>query len=339
MMRTAGLTAARAWSLAAVALITSAGSLALAGQAIARTTIQTITSSNWSGYAAHGSGAKFDDVHGRWRVPSARCTQGDQSFSSFWVGIGGYSVSSTGLEQDGIEVDCKTDGTESVSAWYELLPAGPHTVKLPVQSGDLVSASVHVDGTEVTVTIADLTSQRSFSKTIHDTKVDDTSAEWIAEAPENCTSDTNCSVLPLADFGKLRFRDTTATTTAGVTSGISDGDWTTTRLLLGYRKQGTAFVARSGRATATPTSLTADRRSFAVTWDGTTSDTATTGTSGTTSGTGAGGAAGTGSGSGPGTGSGAGSSGSPGSQGGTGTPGAPGGGGPGGAPSGGTGGS
>jgi hypothetical protein len=268
MMRFAGLTAVRASSLTAAALATGAGALALAGQAQAETTIHTITSSNWSGYAAHGSGAKFESVHGRWRVPTAACDEGDQTFSSFWVGIGGYSTKSTGLEQDGIELDCKSDGTEAVSAWYELLPAGPHTVKLTVHSGDLISAAVHLDGSEVTLTIDDLTSDESFSKTVHDSDVDDTSAEWIAEAPEDCTTDTNCSVLPLADFSRLRFTNATATTTSGVTSAISAGDWNTTKLLLGYRKQGSAFVARSDGATATPTALTNDHRSFCITWAG-----------------------------------------------------------------------
>ena len=278
MIRFTSFRAVRASRRIAAAVATAGGALALPGVAAAAVSTNTITSSNWSGYAAHGSGAKFDNVSGRWRVPAADCVQGEQTFSSFWVGIGGYDTNSTGLEQDGIELDCKSNGTESLSAWYELLPAGPHTLRLTVRTGDLIAASVHVEGTLVTIILTDRTRHESFSKTVRDSKIDDTTAEWIAEAPENCTSDTDCGVLPLADFRRLRFTDATATTTGGVTSGISTGHWTTSRLLLGYSKREGAFIAKSGEATATPSSLRNGNRVFAVTWHGSQSSTGVAGT-------------------------------------------------------------
>jgi hypothetical protein len=248
-------------------LATLAGTLVLAAPAAAATST-TVTSQNWSGYAAHGSTTKFETVSARWRVPAATCVKGEQTFSSFWVGIGGYSTDSDGLEQDGTELDCNLDGTQTVSAWYELLPAAPHTVNMTVTSGDLIAASVHVTGAEVTLTITDLTRGTTFTRTVKDSNVDDTSAEWIAEAPSDCSSDSDCTVLPLADFGAVRFSNASATTTAGVTSGIATRHWTTTKLLLGYEQQNASFVALSSGASATPTALGKASREFEVAWSG-----------------------------------------------------------------------
>jgi hypothetical protein len=280
MTRNARFRAARPAGLVSAALAIVAAAFALTGSAAAATTSNTVTSENWSGYAAHRSTVTFSNVSGRWRVPAATCVTGERAFSSFWVGIGGYALHSTGLVQDGIELDCNADGTQSASAWYELLPAGPHTIQMSVRSGDLITASVHDNADLVTVRIDDLTQRESFSKTVRDGKADDTSAEWIAEAPEDCTTGNSCSVLSLADFGTVRFSDATATTTAGVTSGVSTSRWTTTKLLLGYKKNGSAFVARSAGASATTSALTDRDRRFAVTWSGTQQSTSTSGSGG-----------------------------------------------------------
>jgi hypothetical protein len=269
----------------AAALAAAAGSLAFAGPATAATAQSTTTtSSNWSGYAAHGSSATFKAVSARWRVPAATCEKDQQSFSAFWVGIGGYDENSTGLEQDGTELDCNANGTESVSAWYELLPAAPHTVSLTVSSGDLMSASVRIAGKSVTLKINDLTTHKSFTKTVRDSDIDDTSAEWIAEAPSDCSSDSDCEVLPLADFGAVRFSNASATTTAGVTSGVETSRSTTTKLLLGYKEEGTDFVASSDSGIATPSALTDGNREFTVAWSGTTTSTGSSGSTGSGSG-------------------------------------------------------
>jgi hypothetical protein len=260
---------------------------AFATEPAAAAASNSVPSQNWSGYAAHGDGAKFSTVSAHWRMPAADCVKGEQSFSSFWVGIGGYSLTSTALEQDGAELDCNADGTESLSAWYELLPAGPHTVKMTVKAGDLISATVHVVGHEVTMKLSDLTRHESFSKTVTASDIDTSSAEWITEAPSDCSSDTNCTVLALADFGAVRFSNATATTTAGNTSGIKTAHWTTTKLLLGYEKKDTEFIADSSTANATPSALTADSTAFEVTWSGTLDTPITTTT--TTTSTGAGG--------------------------------------------------
>src|SRR5262249_18344405 len=51
-----------------------------------RTAAGAVTSTNWSGYAAHG--ATFSDVNGSWQQPSADCTSAPKNtvaLSAFWV--------------------------------------------------------------------------------------------------------------------------------------------------------------------------------------------------------------------------------------------------------------
>ena len=64
-------------------------------------------SSNWAGYAVHKPGVLFHTVSGTWRQPDAKCTPGAQSYSAFWVGLGGFSLNAPALEQTGTEVDNK----------------------------------------------------------------------------------------------------------------------------------------------------------------------------------------------------------------------------------------
>src|SRR5580693_1467505 len=49
---------------------------------------QTVTSTNWSGYAA--TGGPFTSVSADWVQPAGNCSTGDQ-YAAFWVGLDGYS--------------------------------------------------------------------------------------------------------------------------------------------------------------------------------------------------------------------------------------------------------
>src|SRR5262249_43337622 len=138
------------------------------------------TSSNWSGYIA--TGQSFTDVKGTWVQPTATCAARATNNSSFWVGLGGASSSSNGLEQIGTNSDCVT-GTPRYSAWYELIPAGSVAIPLTISPGDTINAEVSVAGGQVTLTLADATTGQSFTKTVMlTTNLDTSSAEWIAEA-------------------------------------------------------------------------------------------------------------------------------------------------------------
>src|SRR5215813_3261264 len=65
------------------------------------------TSSNWAGYAVSAAdGATplaYSNVSGAWKQPTATCTDGTQSYSAFWVGLGGLADGSQALEQVGTE--------------------------------------------------------------------------------------------------------------------------------------------------------------------------------------------------------------------------------------------
>jgi len=275
---------ARCWSALFVALIVLLAGAATAGA-------NTITSDNWSGYAAHRSGVRFTHVTATWRQPAAICSTGTQTYSAFWVGIGGYSLSSEAMEQIGSELDCNADGTESMSAWYELVPAPSRTVRITIAGGDLITAAIRIAGPRVTLTLNDRTRHEVFTKTITDHTMDLSSAEWIAEAPSDCSTATKCDTLPLADFGAVNFGNASAETAAGETGSISSPLWATTKILLGYSSDGKTFVAKTTTANATPSGLEHGGREFRVDFSGATTTTTGTGSGGT-------GAGGTGTGTG-----------------------------------------
>jgi Peptidase A4 family len=251
------------WRWISVALTALAG-LVGAPAAFANST----QSSNWAGYAVHRGGVHFTTVTGTWIQPHATCTAGQATYSSVWVGLGGYTLNSPALEQIGTESDCTASGHAVSSAWYELVPSPSHAVKLTVTPGDRMRAQVTVNDGEVTVTLADLTRHRSFSKRVHPAAVDTTSAEWILEAPSVCSSSWNCHTLPLADFGSAGFTAAAARTSTGHRGTIDDRGWTTTKISLAAA--GRSFVSdpSAPQATAVPSSLSAQGSAFTVTYRG-----------------------------------------------------------------------
>jgi peptidase A4-like protein len=291
---------ARRWPALAVFLTSlSAG----AAPALADST----TSSNWAGYAVHRSGVKFKRVIGAWRVQSADCT-GDPTYSATWIGIGGYSLTSAALEQIGTEVDCTKAGAESISAWYELVPSLAKTIKVTAHAGDVVAASVQVVGHTVTLGFVDETTHKTFERKLHPSQVDVTSAEWIVEAPSDCTTSTDCTALPLADLSTTSFALARAQTTAGHVGTISNRKWTATEIRLTTSARHLAQYATDGIevAAATPSALTDGGSAFSITLTADTATTPTAGSGGTTTTTGGGTFPGGGSGPGDGPGSGSG---------------------------------
>ena len=229
----------------------------------------TSDSSNWAGYAIHRSGVRFRTVVGSWTQPQATCTAGRATYSSVWVGIGGYDVSSPALEQIGTELDCTTGGRVVSNVWYELVPAPSRTTKLAVAPGDRIQASVAVAGNQVKLTLADLTRQRSFTKTVHATVLDTTSAEWIVEAPSACSTATDCQTLPLADFGSAAITGARATTTSGHRGSITDRRWSTTKISLAEDARRFAGSPADRPILAQPSALSADGTGFTVSYSAT----------------------------------------------------------------------
>lgn len=220
--------------LALAGLLTPAAALA-----------DTATSANWSGYVAHRSGISFRRIQASWTQPAATCKRGKSTYSAFWVGLGGFSLSSQAIEQIGTELDCGPGGRETASAWYESAPSPLKVVPITVKPRDRMSASVAVAGHRVTFRLRDLTRHESFSKVITAASVDTTSADWIAEAPSACTSTGYCEPLPLTDFGSMRFTAARVRTRSGRHGAISSGAWDTTKIVLAanastFAKYGTA---------------------------------------------------------------------------------------------------
>jgi Peptidase A4 family len=228
----------------------------------------TAQSSNWAGYAAHGSGVSFHSVLATWRQPRGRCQPGKQSYSAFWVGLGGYNPTSTALEQIGTEMDCKASGKAVSSAWFELVPAPSTPIRLKIRPGDQVTAGVSVDGHQVTVVLDDVTRHRSFHRTLLAADVDVTSAEWIVEAPSDCINIDACQTLPLANFGSTTFHLASAVSSGGHQGSISDPAWRWTKIRLS--PGGRRFVVYRGKGAsagaASPSTLRLKGSSFKVTF-------------------------------------------------------------------------
>jgi hypothetical protein len=203
-----------------------------------------------------------------------------------WGGGGGGAGQTEALEQAGTEADCGADGQASYFAWYELVPSAPVRVNLAVNPGDHISTRVTVEGTSVDVSVSNQTTGQSFSKQLTMSNPDVSSAEWIAEAPSSCDgSASNCTPLPLTDFGTVKFTSASVTTTDGHTGAISDPNWSTAAVSLtpgassGFG--GVALSTGQGSGSATPTTLSSDGSSFSVAYSASGSDTSTGTGSGT----------------------------------------------------------
>jgi hypothetical protein len=231
----------------------------------------TAVSSNWAGYAI--SGTTFTTVSGSWTQPAVDCSSsaGAQASSAFWVGLGGNSETSNALEQTGTEADCSASGVATYSAWYELVPAASVKAPLKVAAGDRIAATVKVAGTSVTVRLRNLTTGKSFAKTLRMASPDVSSAEWIAEAPSALTPG-GTRILPLTDFGTVRFSSASATSTSGHTGAISDSAWSATRVDLVSDMRGPGgpgfgpFAPASGGTRTATSALRSGGSAFSVTW-------------------------------------------------------------------------
>ncbi|HEY7537664.1 MAG TPA: G1 family glutamic endopeptidase [Gaiellaceae bacterium] len=244
-------------------------------------------SSNWSGYVATGLGStsttaspstQFRNATATWKVPKATCTAtGSASASAVWVGLGGYSTSSTALEQTGTSSDCSAEGVPSYYAWWEIVPDPSVKINLKLLPGDVVTGSVVVNGTDVLMQIKNRTRKTVFTKRVTFPSPDLTSAEWIAEAPSECAANGFCRQIPLANFGSVTFTKIAALATIdglGNQGGtLTSTLWQSTPIQLvpqrARRFYGDVIErpdATTGTAGAAPYGLAADGASFSVAW-------------------------------------------------------------------------
>jgi hypothetical protein len=254
---------------AVVAALAAGGGTASPTRQFASNAGTESVSANWSGYALQdvsGAGLQFTSVTGTWKVPAMSCDSTSTASAAFWVGLGGSSDTATGLEQTGTGADC-SNGSARYYAWYEILPAASVEVPLKVKPGDQITTSVNVNGATVLVQIKNRTRKTSFTKALQVDAPDLSSAEWIAEAPSACNAGGRCTILPLANFGSVIF--TRAAAIASSHPGtISDATWASDSISLVPQSSRRFFAARDATTTAgaTPGPLSADGRSFPVSW-------------------------------------------------------------------------
>jgi hypothetical protein len=139
---------------------------------------------------------------------------------------------------------------------------------MQVRPGDVLSAAVTVSGHRVQLELSDLTRHHKFSRTLRAASIDVSSAEWILEAPSECTSNVSCQTLPLADFGTASFSRDRVVTTAGHRGGISNRQWGISEITL-TTGGGRHFIDRGAsgaHAYALPSSLSSGGSSFTVTY-------------------------------------------------------------------------
>lgn len=199
---------------------------------------QTVSSSNWSGYAATG---KFTSVSASWVQPKGTCTKSGIQYSSFWVGIDGYNSNS--VEQTGSEVDCHGT-TPKYYAWYEMFPKFPVNFGSAVKPGDHFTGSVTFNGGgKFTLKLSDTT--QHWTHTEHKTlaSAKRSSAEVIVEAPSSSSG-----VLPLADFGKINV-------TASKVNGSNIGSHNAIKIIM-----------KSGSTTKDTVSNLSGGANFSATW-------------------------------------------------------------------------
>jgi Peptidase A4 family len=229
-------------------------------------------SSNWSGYAAATNlndpqTGSVTAVSGSWVVPTVTDTSGGSSDSAVWVGIDGYSSTSSTVEQIGTSQDV-VNGTVQYQAWYEMYSTGrqqPEQVisSMTIEPGDSISASVqylssgaHAGDFELTIT-DNSRSNDSFTIYVSSAQTQSptaemSSAEWVVETPSLGNNLAN-----LANFGTVTFTNASATID-GVTGPINDSAW---------QSQAMNIVSGAGTNEDTTSVLADSGTSFSVTYD------------------------------------------------------------------------
>jgi hypothetical protein len=238
----------------------------------------TTSSTNWSGYAIPSAPGSVTYVSGSWKVPTATCGTAENDttgYAAFWVGIDGYS--SNTVEQTGTDSDCvstngrKTD-TPTYYAWFEFYPGGSYLIEFSngIKPGDTMNATVTYNGLvstgrrnrigpgssatepEFTITIEDVTTGQSYSTSALVDGAQESSAEWIAEAP---CCENNGDILPLADFNPWAGFTATSATISGSASSASASS-----------AEEIAMMGEISRSTIKAEPSAANSGAFTVTW-------------------------------------------------------------------------
>jgi hypothetical protein len=172
---------------------------------------------NWSGYAAQ-SKTPFSYVHSTFVEPTIKCTGLGDEYTSNWSGLDGFTTDT--VEQDGTFAWCggSSHTTPHYVAWYEMFPA-PSILVFRVHPGDTISSTVRYTHGKFVLTIADLTTKKSFTKKATCSVCKRGSAEWIVERPAT-GSDSHFALTRLADFGTTTMSRDWAAVDGGKVRGV-----------------------------------------------------------------------------------------------------------------------
>lgn len=162
---------------------------------------------NWAGYVDDNTtGKTYDKAGGAWTQPAITCAAHINEIAAFTAGIDGYTSSSQ--EQAGTLAQC-FQGAAHYYTWWQMAPSGGITmVGKTVAAGDKIAASVLRNGIAYTLSVTDSTTTGnnfSVKKTCATATCPDTSAEWIAQAPDSPRGD-----YPLPNFKTWRLTSATA---------------------------------------------------------------------------------------------------------------------------------
>lgn len=170
------------------------------------TYVSTQPNDIYAGYAAtdFDQQAAYQKVMGRWTVPPAHCSSGENSDASVWVGMSSDASDQSLLAQLGTATDCDA-GSPLYYLWWEMFPAPSVGLDMPLKAGDTVTATVTFQNDMFQLGI-DVPSEGVHFSTTHAGKVSDTSvAECIVEPAtiiDNPTTNKG-HVERLTNFGKV----------------------------------------------------------------------------------------------------------------------------------------
>lgn len=188
---------------------------------VIRNAQNSIVTDEWSGYVITSSqtGQVYGSASGTWQVPGA--TWGPTTYNpygyeyhSIWVGIGGGQT----LIQLGTDTLVSQNGQVTNDVWYELYPAVGQLIGKPVQTGDIITASLEctancTPGQTQTwhLTMTDHTLGWTWAQDVNYASPM-AAAEWILEVPYYN------GVLPLNNYVQANFNSVAAN---GANPGLS----------------------------------------------------------------------------------------------------------------------
>ena len=145
-----------------------------------------------------------------------------------------------------------------------------HDLDLDILPGDRIAARVELARSSVRVSIDDLTGGQRFTKTLPLRRPDGSSVEWIAEAPAVTVRRAD-QIVPLTNFGTVRFSGASAISRVGAHGSISDPAWHESAIDFlsdrgNPRNPILSFVDGVAAAHGFPSDLRRGGTAFSITW-------------------------------------------------------------------------